>query len=125
MGDELSRFCCQNPDCPRYGQRGAGNLTACARYGKQQRRLLYRRACKYRFSERKGTPLFRARLPDGKALDVLAHLADGCGVRQAARLTGADKDTVARYALRAGPHARQRHDELVAFSPLHHRGAGG
>jgi LacI family transcriptional regulator len=124
MDDDLSRFCCQNPDCSQYGQRGAGNLTACARYGKHQRRLLYCRSCKYRFSERKGTPLFRTRLPDARALGVLAHLADDCGVRQTARLTGTDKDTVARYALRAGPHARQLHDELVAFSPRDHQGAG-
>ena len=125
MDDDLSHFCCQNAGCPQYGERGAGNLTACARYGKHRRRLLYCRACKYRFSERKGTPLFQARLPDAKALDVLAHLADDCGVRQTARLTGTDKDTVARYALRAGPHARRLHDELVALSPYDREGAGG
>ena len=125
MDDDLSHFCCLNPDCPRYGERDAGNLTVCARYGPHRRRLLYCRSCKYRFSGRKGTPLFRARLPDAKAHDVLAHLADDCGVRQTARLTGTDKDTVARYALRAGPHARQLHDELVAFSPHDHQGAGG
>ena len=125
MDDDLSRFCCQNTDCPKYGDRGAGNLTICARYGEHRRRLLYCRACKYRFSERKGTPLFWARLPDAKAHDVSAHPADDCGVRQTARLTGTDKDTVARYALRAGPHARQLHDELVAFSPHDHQGAGG
>lgn len=123
--DDLTRFCCQNPACPTYGQRDAGNLTVCARYGRSQRRLLYCRACQRRFSERKGTPLFQARLPDDRALDVLAHRADGCGVRQTARLTGADKDTVARYALRVGPHARQLHDEPVAFSPSDHPGPGG
>jgi LacI family transcriptional regulator len=125
MTDDLTRFCCLNPDCPKYGERDAGNLTVCARYGPHRRRLLYCRSCKYRFSERKGTPLFDTRLPDAKALDVLAHLADGCGVRQTARLTGADKDTVARYALRAGTHARQLHDELVAFSPSDHPRPGG
>ena len=56
--DDLSRFCCQNPDCPLAGQRGQGNLTVCAHYGTgPQRRLLYCRSCKYRFSERKNTPL--------------------------------------------------------------------
>jgi LacI family transcriptional regulator len=59
MPEDLSRFCCQNPDCPDHGRRGAGNLTVCARYGKdQRRRMLYCRSCKARFSERKGTPLF-------------------------------------------------------------------
>ena len=122
--DDLTRFCCQNTDCPKYGARGASNLTVCGHYGKQHRRLLYCRSCKYRFSERKGTPLFDTRLSDAKALDVLAHLADGCGVRQTGRLAGVDKDTAARYAARAGGHARQLHDELVGLSPPHRQGPG-
>jgi len=125
MNDELSCFCCQNSDCPDHGQRGQGNLTVCARYGPHQRRLLYCRTCKARFSERKGTPLFDSRLSDDKALAVLAHLADGCGVRQTSRLVGVGKNTVIRYGLRAGGHARQLHDELVGFSPLDPEGATG
>jgi transposase-like protein len=115
--DDLTAFCCQNEDCPDYGRRGHGNLTVCARYGKHNRRLLYCKTCKARFSERKATALFDARLPREKVVAILEHLADGCGVRQTARLVGVDKDTVARYAARAGEHARDLHDELVAFSP--------
>jgi LacI family transcriptional regulator len=122
--DDLSRFCCQNTACPDHGHRDRGNLSVCMRYGPDpQRRLLYCKTCKARFSERKGTPLFDARLPEGKLLAVLAHLADGCGVRQTARLVGVSKDTVTRLALRAGDHARQLHDELAAFSPSHRAGA--
>jgi LacI family transcriptional regulator len=87
--------------------------------------MLACRTCQKRFSERKGTALFGARLPQARAVAVLAHLQDGCGVRQTARLTGVDKDTVVRYAVRAGGHARQSHDELVAFSPLHPGGPTG
>ena len=123
--DDLSRFCCQNARCPDFGKRGHGNLTVCARYGKHQRRLLYCKSCKARFSERKGTPLFDTRLPDDKARAVLAHLADGCGTRQTSRLVGVGRNTVTRYALRAGGHARQLHDELVGFSPLDDQGAAG
>jgi LacI family transcriptional regulator len=123
--DDLGRFCCQNRDCPLYGQRGQGNLTVCARYGTTERRLLYCRTCKYRFSERKSTPLFDSRLPHDQLLAVLRHLADGCGVRQTARLVGVDKDTVGRLAKAAGQHARRLHDELVAFSPRHPHGATG
>ena len=124
--DDLSRFCCQNRDCPLYGQRGRENLTVCARYGTaEQRRLLFCRTCKYRFSERKSTPLFDSRLPRDKLLAVLRHLGDGCGVRQTARLTGVDKDAVGRLARAAGRHAQQLHDELVAFSPQHPHGAAG
>ena len=123
--DDLTLFCCQNPDCADYGQRGHGNLTVCGHYGPHQRRLLYCRSCKARFSERKGTALFDTRLPPDKVLDVLRHLAEGVGVRKTSRLTGVNKDTVVRYALRAGGHARQSHDELVAFSPLDPGGPTG
>ena len=62
--DDLPRFCCLNSDCPEHGKRGAGNLTVCHRYGPgQARRMLRCRACKARFSERKGTPRFDARPP--------------------------------------------------------------
>jgi transposase-like protein len=117
--DDLSQFCCLAPTCPDYGKRGAGNLTICARYGPHQRRLLYCRSCKARFSERKGTPLFDSRLPPEKAQAVLAHIADGCGVRQTGRLAGVSRTTVARLGRLAGPHAQQLHDELVALSPQH------
>jgi transposase-like protein len=121
MTDDLDRFCCQNRDCPDFGRRG-GNLRVAFRYGQdKQRRLLACRTCQTRFSERKGTPLFDVRLPDEQVLDVLAHLREGCGIRQTSRLTGVDKDTVVRYALLAGDHAQQLHDELVGFSPQHPR----
>ena len=115
--EDLALFCCQNPDCSDYGLRGKANLRVCFRYGKDQRRMLACRTCQQRFSERKGTALFASRLPQGQALAVFRHPQDGCGVRQTARLTGVGKDTVVRYALRAGSHAQQTHDELVAFSP--------
>jgi transposase-like protein len=116
--DDLSLFCCQNSECPDYGLRNRDNLRVGFRYGQaKQRRMLVCRSCQARFSERKGSALFASRLPEGQALAVFQHLQDGCGVRQTARLVGVDKDTVVRYALRAGTHAHQTHDELVAFSP--------
>ncbi len=116
--DDLSLFCCLNTECPDRGKRGGGNLTVRARYGKQQRRLLFCKTCKVRFSERKGTALFDCRLDPAKAHAVLAHLQDGCGVRQTERLAGVNRNTVMRLARKAGPHAKSAHDELVSFSPL-------
>jgi transposase-like protein len=115
--DDLSAFCCQNTACPDYGRRGRGNLTVPMRYGPRQRRLLRCKTCKARFSERKGTPLFDTRLPEDKVVAVLHHLAEGVGVRKTGRLVGVTANTVVRYGLRAGGHAQQLHDELVAFSP--------
>jgi transposase-like protein len=121
--DDLSRFCCQNPDCSNYGIRGESNLSVCDRYGKhKQYRLLYCNVCKARFSERKGTPFFQARLPTEKVVSVLEHIAEGCGVRKTERLVGVHRDTVTRYSRLAGEHASKAHDELVAFSPEDRRG---
>lgn len=116
--DDLSRFCCQNSVCVDYGKRGAGNLTVCMRFGKKKRlRLLYCRTCHARFSERKGTPFFQARLPEEKVESVLSHINEGCGVRQTGRLVGVNRGTVTRYSRLAGEHALSLHDERVGFSP--------
>jgi hypothetical protein len=40
MDEDLSRFCCQRPDCPDSAKRGHGNLTVCGRYGKAQQSLM-------------------------------------------------------------------------------------
>jgi transposase-like protein len=116
MGD-LSRFCCLNSACPDHGQRNHGNLTVPARYGPNKTRVLRCSTCKARFSERKGTPLFGARLPADKVVAVLAHVTEGVGTRKTARLVGVNKDTVTRLVRAAGEQAQQLHDELVAFSP--------
>jgi IS1 family transposase/transposase-like protein len=117
--DDLSRFCCLNPLCPDLGRRGAGNLTVTGRLGKdRQYRLLYCRSCRARFSERKGTPLYRAHLPEEKVTSILEHVAEGCGVLKTARLLKVHPDTVSRYMRVAGDQARAAHDELVARSPL-------
>lgn len=122
--EDLSAFCCQNPECPDDGKRGQGNLSVTAHYGPENRRRMLRcTTCGARFSERKGTPLFDTRLPEEKVVAILSHLAEGCGVRKTSRLVGVHPDTVTRYALRAGEHAQQLHDELVAFSPGDARGA--
>ena len=116
--DDLSRFCCLNFHCPKHGKRGEGNLTVSHRYGPDRaKRMLRCRACKARFSERKGTPLFGSHLPTEKAISVLHHIAEGNGVRKTGRLTGVNRETVARYGRKAGAHAAGLHDELVAVSP--------
>lgn len=118
MTEDLSVFCCQNSECPHYGQRGLDNLTVCGRYGKTQTiRLLYCRTCKARFSERKGTPLYHATLPQPKVIALIEHLSERTGVRATARLLGVHRDTVVRYSRVVGQHAQQLHEELVAFSP--------
>ena len=122
--DDLKIFCCQNPACADYGKRGEGNLRVCFRNGpNKDRRVLACRTCQHRFSERKGTALYRCKLPEEKALSVLQHLQESCGVRQTSRLVRVNKNTVVRLAVAAGQHAQQLHDEVVAFSPQDSGGA--
>lgn len=116
----LDQFCCQNSRCVVYGQRGQGNLSACGWIDKKKTiRQIYCSACKARFSERKGTPLYNAKLPTDKVIALLDHVREGCGVRQTGRLVGVSKNTANRFVRLAGAHARQLHDELVAVSPSH------
>ena len=111
--DDLSRFRRLNSGGPEHGQRGAGNRTVTPRYGPEKaRRRLRCRACKARFSERKGTVLFGARFSPEKVDAVMEHIHEGCGVRQ----------TVGRYSRLGGEHSRDLHDELVALSPPNARG---
>jgi LacI family transcriptional regulator len=120
----LEHFCCQELSCPDYGVRGKENLSVRGWSGQGQRiRMLFCRTCKTRFSERKGTILEQARLPDEKSIALLEHIREGCGTRSTSRLLRVGKDTVTRYIRRAGKHAAKLHDELVAFSPSDPRGA--
>jgi transposase-like protein len=46
-------------------------------------------------------------------------------MRQTGRLLKVKEETVIRYARKAGTHARNLHQELVAFSPANPRTATG
>jgi LacI family transcriptional regulator len=118
LRDDLKTFCCQNAQCPDYGRRGLGNRRVCFRNGpNKERRVLACRTCQHRESERQGTALYRCNLPSDKALSVLPHLQERCGVRQTSRRARVNKNTVVRLAVVAGGHAQPVHDEAVAFSP--------
>jgi transposase-like protein len=99
MCDDLLGLCCQNTNCPDHQKFGKNNLKVETRYGKQgERRLLLCRTCGKRFSERKGTLLFKAQLPDEKIDLLTSYLGNGKGVREIARLVGVNRNTVVRYA---------------------------
>ena len=105
-----------NNDCT-----GKGNLRWHGYSGhKRLIRGLYCGTCGKYFSERKGTVLEHSRLDEVKAISLLEHLRDGCGVRSTSRLVRVSTNTVLRYSRRAGKHAVAIHDELVAFSAVSH-----
>jgi transposase-like protein len=113
MDKDVSDLCCVNSQCPDYGKRGAGNLVCRKLFGSGRWRFVRCRTCRREFSERQGTALFGGHLPTAKALCVLEHIADGCGVRQTARLTGVTPNTVMRWTRKAGAHAAATHEELA------------
>ncbi len=115
-------FCCQNKDCKQFGLRNGGNLrfSGWSGVGKKIRMILCT-TCGFRFSERRGTPLFESRLSEKVALSLLDHLREGCGTRTTSRLLAVSKDTVTRYAKLSGEHAQDVHNELVSFSPSNQR----
>jgi transposase-like protein len=114
----IEEFCCQNPKCSHAGKRGAGNLRLHGWSSKKsQIRTLYCRTCGNYFSERKGTALWQSRLPEEKAMAILDHVGEGCGMRQTARLVKVTPNAVCRLVGVAGRHAQRVHDEKVAFSP--------
>ena len=120
--DDLAPFCCLNSRCPDFGRRGAGNLTVTGRLGKaRQYRLLYCRTCRARFSERKGTPLYRAHSPEVVVTSILDHIHEGCGVLKTARLVNPSSTTsrTARAAAAAGAVVLGAGEADVAGPPCH------
>ena len=114
----IEHFFCHNSACPDHGKRGHGNVYFRGWSGRDKRiRMVYCRSCKRSYSQRKGTALERSQLPDDKAVSVLDHLREGCGIRATSRLTGISRDTISRYLALAGDQSKNLHDELVAFSP--------
>lgn len=102
----IEHFCCQNSECPDYGIRGKGNLSFRGWSGRGKRiHMIYCQTCGAHFSERKGTVMEQARLPQEKALLVMRHIRQGCGTRFTSRLVDVDKNTVMRYARLARDHA--------------------
>ena len=110
---DLDTLACVNTECPLFRQAGQGNLVIRKVYGRDAIRLLRCRTCGEAFSERRGTALFNTKVPEAKAVEVIDHLTDGCGVRSTARLTKVCKETVARLLRVSGRHVERCHDEQV------------
>jgi transposase-like protein len=112
--ENFAHLACPNPDCPTYGQRGAGNLRPHGWSGRGHRiRCLRCSTCGTDFSERANTPLFGLRSQEDTLVAIAEHLADGTGVRATARLCKVSLNTVLRFTQRFGKHAEGFHDARV------------
>jgi len=125
---DLTEFCCQNPECPDFGEKGLGNLSdhgwsgkaygagGPARPGQHRWRMIRCRpsqAGRRDFSQRKPIPLFQCRLPFDKAVAAAKYLAEGDGIRKTSRPTGTRKNALHQLSPRLGIHGQAFHHEQV------------
>jgi transposase-like protein len=130
----LLAFACPNEDCPDFNRFGAGNLSVCEWTGKdKQIRRLYCRSCGHRFSERQGTLLEYAKLPEETIVRIVKCLVHGCSVEATADICEVTPRTVESFLRRAGRRAEDFHrlqleklpqpPEVVELDELHGRSA--
>jgi transposase-like protein len=108
--DDLSGFACPNEDCGDFNRFAAGNLSVCERMGKDRRiRRLYCRTCGHRFSERQGSLMAKAKLPEDTVVRIVKCLGYGCSVEATADICEVDPRTVELLLSKAGPRAEDFH----------------
>jgi hypothetical protein len=101
---------CHNEGCWVYGRVGEGHIVI---HSKKECRYRCKR-CGRTFSERKGTPLYRAHKPHELFVWVITLLADGCPIQEAVVATfGLDERTVWRWQREAAEQCRRVHEHLV------------
>jgi transposase-like protein len=103
---------CPNRDCSKYGQVGAGNLV---KYGRspQGRQRYQCKLCKKVFNDRIGTLFYGKRTAIKDIVESLAMVAEGMGIRAAARVKGIKRDTLSAWLRQAGGQAQQVEEVLL------------
>src|SRR5215216_276261 len=103
--DPQKRFC-HNETCRAYGRAGEDHIVI---YSKKERRYRCKR-CKKTFSERKGTPFYRAHKPEQMFVWAATLLAHGCPIQAIVAAFGLDERTVSRWHKEAGGQCRRVHE---------------
>ncbi len=130
----LTAFACPNEDCADFNRFGAGNLSVCEWIGKDKKiRRLYCRSCGHRFSERQGTLLQYAKLPEKTIVQIVKCLVHGCSIEATADICEVTQHTVESLLEKAGRRADDFHRlqlekltqplEVVELDELHGRSA--
>lgn len=117
----LGGLACPNPECCDFNRFGAGNLSVSDRIGKGRAiRRLYCSSCGRRFSERQGTLMQAAKLPEESVVRIIKCLTHGCSVEATADICEVDRRTVERSLEHAGQRANEFHQlqlERLASPP--------
>jgi hypothetical protein len=106
-------FFCPNELCGNHGKRGMGNIIIYHRYGKDNRKLLKCKTCKFIFSERRNTLFFGLHTNESKIREVIVNLMEGMSFREAALASDLDKDTVQRIWKRFLSYCEESVDSLL------------
>jgi transposase-like protein len=104
-----SQLFCPNPDCPKHGLSGYGNLGV---HSQKERRLRCY-LCGKTFAASRGTPFYRLRTEETVVTLVVTLLAWGCPLQAIVHAFGFDERTVQQWAERAGEHCQRVHEDLV------------
>jgi len=106
----LSFFACPNGDCANFNRFNAGNLSVAEWMGKDKAiRRLYCKTCGTRFSEREGSLMQYAKLPEADVVRIVKCLGHGCSVEATADICEVDTRTVQRVLEKAGTRAVDFH----------------
>lgn len=100
---------CPEKTCPYYGWVGRGNIRANGHPGGGPWRQLQCLACRTYFQETQGTPFQGKRTPADPFVRVVTAVAEGLGIRAAARVFEVDPNTVLTWLVEVASH-------LAAFS---------
>src|SRR5262245_29783947 len=100
---------CPEKTCPYYGWVGRGNIRANGHPGSGPWRQLQCLACRTYFQETQGTPFQGQRKPADPFVRVVTAVAEGLGIRAAARVFEVDPKTVLAWVVEVANH-------LAAFS---------
>jgi hypothetical protein len=113
MEKDWSGYSCPNKGCRDHDATGRGNIRLERYYGRNEVALLRCRTCTKTFSENRGTPLFKLRLPYEKLKQVLTSLVRGGSIRGTADTVGVNKNTVERMVKIAGKHMKEFNDFML------------
>lgn len=103
---------CLNPDCPDYGQVGAGQLV---RYGKDRRggQRHKCKTCQKCFSERKGTIFYRKKTSESLIVSSLSSIGKGARLSTVSTSSGKKADTIGNWVKEAGQHSERLENALL------------
>jgi transposase-like protein len=106
--DTRTQYCPQKT-CLYYGWAGQGNIRANGHPGSRTWRQFHCVVCDTYFLETHGTPFYGKPRPDERLVRVVSALAEGLGLRAAARVFAVDPNTVLTWL-------REAADQLAVFS---------